>query len=553
MKTSRNNNGGNKRIFTRFMQEKLAVTFLVTMLALFGLVVVLYQMIEENNEDYTQIVLRQHSSYDSRTLPYRRGDIVDRNGTYLATSEMVYNLIIDPNQINQRRDNYLEPTVTALCEVFGYDRTEITNLINENADSYYIPYEKQLSMDQKEAFEAKADEMNEAYAASGSRNRVKGVWFEQEYRRVYPYNSLACNVVGFSFDNGKQGSGGIEQYYNDQLIGTNGREYGYLDDESNMERVIKPAENGNTIVSTIDAPSFIFYLVILYSVINPLKEFSKAGYNIPKGLASMERIDKILLAENPIKESTTPKSLPGLEHQIEFRDITFSYDGRRQVLKHVNLTIPRGKTIALVGQSGSGKSTLVDLLPRYHDVQQGEILIDGVNIKDVRIHDLRALIGNVNQEAILFNDTFFNNIAFGVENATMEQVVAAAKIANAHDFIMETPDGYNTNIGDRGGKLSGGQRQRISIARAILKNPPILILDEATSALDTESERLVQEALERLMKTRTTIAIAHRLSTIRGADEICVLHDGEIVERGRHEELLALGGYYKRLNDMQNN
>ncbi len=306
-------------------------------------------------------------------------------------------------------------------------------------------------------------------------------------------------------------------------------------------------------VSTIDAPSFIFYLVILYSVINPLKEFSKAGYNIPKGLASMERIDKILLAENPIKEPVHPQPLPTLEHQIEFRDITFSYDGRRQVLKHIHLTIPRGKTIALVGQSGSGKSTLVDLLPRYHDVQQGEILIDGINIKNVRIHDLRSLIGNVNQEAILFNDTFFNNIAFGVENATMEQVVAAAKIANAHDFIMETPDGYNTNIGDRGGKLSGGQRQRISIARAILKNPPILILDEATSALDTESERLVQEALERLMKTRTTIAIAHRLSTIRGADEICVLHDGEIVERGRHEELLALGGYYKRLNDMQNN
>ena len=305
--------------------------------------------------------------------------------------------------------------------------------------------------------------------------------------------------------------------------------------------------------STIDAPTFIYYLTILYSVINPLKEFSKAGYNIPKGLASMERIDKILLAENPIKEPAHPVPLSGLEHQIEFRDITFSYDGRREVLKHVSLTIPRGKTIALVGQSGSGKSTLVDLLPRYHDVQQGEILIDGVNIKDVRIHDLRSLIGNVNQEAILFNDTFFNNIAFGVENATMEQVVAAAKIANAHDFIMETPDGYNTNIGDRGGKLSGGQRQRISIARAILKNPPILILDEATSALDTESERLVQEALERLMKTRTTIAIAHRLSTIRGADEICVLHDGEIVERGRHEELLALGGYYKRLNDMQNN
>ena len=303
--------------------------------------------------------------------------------------------------------------------------------------------------------------------------------------------------------------------------------------------------------SAIDAPSFIFYLVILYSVINPLKEFSKAGYNIPKGLASMERIDKILLAENPIKEPAQPKPLKGLEHQIEFRDISFSYDGRREVLKHVNLTVPCGRTIALVGQSGSGKSTLVDLLPRYHDVQQGEILIDGTNVKDVRIRDLRSLIGNVNQEAILFNDTFFNNIAFGVEGATMEQVIAAAKIANAHDFIMETPDGYNTNIGDRGGKLSGGQRQRISIARAILKNPPILILDEATSALDTESERLVQEALERLMKTRTTIAIAHRLSTIRNADEICVLYEGEIVERGCHEELLALNGYYKRLNDMQ--
>lgn len=303
--------------------------------------------------------------------------------------------------------------------------------------------------------------------------------------------------------------------------------------------------------TSMEASTFIFYMVILYSIINPLKDFAKAGYNIPKGLASMERVDKILQAENPIKEPAHPVALTGMERQIEFRDLSFSYDGKREVLKHIDLTVPKGQTIALVGQSGSGKSTLVDLLPRYHDVHQGEILIDGVNIKNFRIHDLRALIGNVNQEAILFNDTFFNNIAFGVENATPEQVMEAAKIANAHDFIMETELGYQTNIGDRGGKLSGGQRQRISIARAILKNPPILILDEATSALDTESERLVQEALERLMKTRTTIAIAHRLSTIKNADEICVLYEGEIVERGKHEELLAKNGYYKRLNDMQ--
>ena len=301
----------------------------------------------------------------------------------------------------------------------------------------------------------------------------------------------------------------------------------------------------------IDAPTFIFYMVILYSVLNPLKEFARAGYNIPKGLASMERVDKILKAENNIKEKENPLDLDGFEDRIEFNNVCFRYEDGKEVLKNISISIPKGKTIALVGQSGSGKSTLVDLIPRYHDVTSGSITIDGKDIRDVRVKDLRSLIGNVNQEAILFNDTIFNNIAFGVEGATMEQVVAAAKIANAHDFIMEKEDGYDTNIGDRGSKLSGGQRQRISIARAILKNPPILILDEATSALDTESERIVQEALDRLMTSRTTIARAHRLSTIKNADEICVMHEGEIVERGRHEELIALDGYYKKLNDMQ--
>ena len=300
----------------------------------------------------------------------------------------------------------------------------------------------------------------------------------------------------------------------------------------------------------LSGPTFIYYLVMLYSIINPLKDFSKASYNIPKGLASMERVDKILKAENTIKEPANAKHISAFEHQIEFRHVSFRY-GEQWVLRDINLVIPKGKTIALVGQSGSGKSTLVDLIPRYYDVQQGEVLIDGINVKDLGIHDLRQLIGNVNQEAILFNDSFIGNITFGVDHATQEQVEQAARIANAHEFIMQSEHGYDTNIGDRGGRLSGGQRQRVSIARAILKNPPILILDEATSALDTESERLVQDALERLMKSRTTVAIAHRLSTIKNADEICVMHEGEIVERGTHEELIALGGYYKKLHEMQ--
>ena len=303
--------------------------------------------------------------------------------------------------------------------------------------------------------------------------------------------------------------------------------------------------------SSIDASAFIYYLVLLYNILNPFKDLSKAYYNVPVGMGCWERVNKILSAENPIKEPAIPTSLPAFEQGIEFKDVDFHYVKGSPVLRGINLTVEKGKTIALVGQSGPGKSTLVDLVPRFHDVVGGAITIDGKDIREVPIKALRSLIGNVNQEAILFNDTFYNNITFGVDNATMEQVIEAAKIANAHEFIMESENGYDTMIGDRGCRLSGGQRQRISIARAILKNPPILILDEATSALDTESERLVQEALERLMKSRTTIAIAHRLSTIKHADEICVMYEGEIVERGTHESLLSKGGYYKRLNDMQ--
>ena len=304
--------------------------------------------------------------------------------------------------------------------------------------------------------------------------------------------------------------------------------------------------------SGIDAPMFIYYMVIFYSIINPAKDLSKAMYSVQKGLASLERVDKILSAHDPITNPRHPHKLPDECGEVRYENVTFGYDPGVPVVKNASLTIRPGETVALVGQSGSGKSTLADLLPRFYDVNAGCISIGGVDIRDLKVHDLRSLMGNVNQEAILFNDTFYNNITFGVKHATMEQVIEAAKVANAHEFIMASENGYDTNIGDRGCKLSGGQRQRISIARAILKNPPILILDEATSALDSESEQLVQQALDRLMKDRTTLVIAHRLSTIRNATQICVMHEGEIVERGTHDELLAINGYYTKLVEMQN-